>query len=108
MDLMRMKVEFYQDDNGKVWFSHASEIYTRKLEFVQSYLNLLIPTFLGIEGEKDEKVAHRGSKEGAKESLKVLGKEDADVMDLIFRTRTSQNKGISISDLKRQTSQIIR
>jgi len=44
-----MKVEFYQDDNGKVWFSHASDIYTRQMEFVQSYLNLLIPTFLGTE-----------------------------------------------------------
>ena len=108
VDLMRMEVEFYQDDNGKVWFSHASEIYTRKLEFVQSYLNLLIPTFLGTEGEKDEKVALRGLKEGVKEPLKVSGKEDADIMDIIYRTRTSQNKGISISELKRQTSQMIR
>jgi hypothetical protein len=40
--------------------------------------------------------------------MKVSGKEDADVMDIIYRTRTSQNKGISISDLKRQTSQMIR
>ena len=40
--------------------------------------------------------------------MKVSGKEDADVMDIIYRTRTSQNKGISISDLKRQTSQLIR
>ena len=91
-----------------MWFSHASEIYTRKLEFVQSYLNLLIPTFLGMEGEKDDKVAQRGPREAAKEPLKVSGMEDADVMDIIYRTRTSQNKGISISDLKRQTSQMIR
>jgi hypothetical protein len=34
VDLLRMKVEFYQDDNGKVWFSHASDIFTRKMEFV--------------------------------------------------------------------------
>jgi hypothetical protein len=45
VDMMRMNVEFYQDDNCKVWFSHTSEIYTRKLEFIKSYLNLLIPTF---------------------------------------------------------------
>ena len=108
VDLMRMKVEFYQDDNGKVWQSHASEIYTRTLEFVQSYLNLLIPTFLGSEGEKDDKVAKRGSKEAMIEPQKVSDKVDADVMDIIYRARTSQNKGISISELKRQTSQLTR
>ena len=49
LDLLRMKVSFLQDDNGKIWFTHASDIYTRTLGQVQSYLSLLIPTFTGPE-----------------------------------------------------------
>lgn len=47
VDLLRMKVQFTQDDNGKIWFTHAFDIYTRSLGEVQSYLSLLIPTFTG-------------------------------------------------------------
>ena len=38
VQLIRMKAEFYQDENNKIWFYNASDIWTKKNKDKTDYL----------------------------------------------------------------------
>jgi hypothetical protein len=75
----------------------------------------LIPTFLGTEGEekaenpagthpnlqKDSTLDILRQNLSLQKGIELTEEADRELIDILYRTRKSQNKGISITELKR-------
>ena len=132
--LLRMKVEFYQDENGKIWLFSATEIWLRTFNKENKFLlqvqgaNALDAVFSGAstvmtptaqskilkEGSATKQNVESEIKTTVKKEGKASYKEERDVNkavdkelgDLVFLHKSQRGKHINIEELRKEVDSI--
>lgn len=107
--LMRMKMEFYQDEHGKIWLFNVSDIWVRITKGGNPHLFQTSKSPLAVLKkltQHPEPIVTKHKKEKLLVNDEINKAVDKELEDLVFLHKNQMGKKVNIDELRREVSEI--